>query len=150
MSYIREYIRICLFEEGTNAFGEYPMMYDPESVLLESSNLREGFEEIISENMELAYFNKNFEDEVNGAAWISDGRSRFEFGVVTSEEAPVQVFESLVRDCMEEYFTLKEGNEDLRLEVKVEDEETEKHLSRVYGLSLLETHHNFAVMGYGK
>ena len=147
MSYLREYIRHCLFE-GTYAFGEHPLTYNPQEVLIESSLLKEGFDDVIHKSMDLAYFNKNFDNEVDGAAWICDDGMIFEFFVITSENAPNCVFESLVRDCMDEYSTLKFENDNLKLEIKVEDDETEKHLSDVYGLSIIGHNENVAIMGY--
>lgn len=148
MSYLREYIRHC-FEEGTQAFGEYPLSYDPETVLCESEELKTGFEDLVNENMELAYFSKSHENQVGGAAWICDDGKIFEFAVVTSEDTPDYVFESLVRDCMEEYGTLSSGNRNLTLEVKVEDDETERHLFENYGLSVLRQDEKIAIMGFG-
>ncbi len=149
MSYLREYIRHCLFE-GTHAFGEHPLTYNPQEVLAESFLLKEGFDDIIHESMDLAYFNRNIVNEIDGAAWVSDDGFVFEFSVITSEDAPDYVFESLVRDCMDEYSTLKFENDNLKLEIKVEDDETEKHLSDVYGLSIIGHNENVAIMGYGE
>ena len=148
MSYLREYIRHC-FEEGTQAFGEYPLSYDPGIVLSESEQLKTGFENLVHEKMDLAYFSKNSENQIAGAAWVGDDRLVFEFVVVTNEDTPEYVFEGLVRDCMEEYATLSTYNPNLVLEVKVEDEETEKHLFENYGLSVLRQDEKIAIMGFG-
>ena len=78
MSYLREYIRHFLFEEGTCAFGEYPLNYDPRSVLSECNSIKDGFSDLISESMQLAYFNRNLDQEINGAAWVGDNGKKFE------------------------------------------------------------------------
>lgn len=148
MSYLREYIRWCLFEEGTCAFGEYPLSYNPQSVLSECNQIRDGFSDLIGDNMELAYFSRSLMNEINGAAWIGDDKKVFEFAVVTDENTPDFVFENLVRNCMDEYIALKSDNPQLKLEVKAEDEETEKHLSEVYGLSVIKQASGMAIMGF--
>jgi len=150
MSYLREYIRYCLFEEGNHAYGQYPVSYNPEEVLYESNNMKIGFDDLVHENMDLAYFHKNFDNELDGAAWIGDNGIKFEFVVITNEYSLNHVFENLVRDCMEEYATLRSCNHKLQLEIKVEDEETEKHLSDVYGLSVLSQNENIAIMGFAE
>lgn len=147
MSYLREYIRHYLFERETYAFGEFPLTYNPKLVLSECNALKEGFD-IVSEDMELAYFSKNHINEINGAAWIKDLDNKFEFSVITDEQAQDFVFENLVRNCMNEYFDIKTSNPNLRLEIKVEDEETENHLSEMYGLSVLRREGDISIMGF--
>jgi hypothetical protein len=147
MPYLREYIRNLLKEdqEETQAFGECPMQYDPEKILKESKELSNDFD-LVNENMNLAYFHRNMSGNVDGVAWV-ENCGKFNFAIVTNESASNSVFSALVSDCMNEFYTLKNQNNDLVLEVKVEDEETEVHLIENYGLSVLRQYPGIVILG---
>lgn len=147
MSYLEEYIQQCLLEQGTIAYGEPPIIYNPHSILLECNSLKEDFE--IEPNMELAYFHRDFDNTVDGAAWIIENDNIFKFSVITDDKASDFVFENLVRDCMDEFEKTKIINNKLRLEITVKDEETENFLSEVYGLVVLKQLNDISIMGLG-
>lgn len=147
MSFLRQYIRFFLDERvSTHAFGEFPVEYDIYRVVEECDSLKEEID-IVGQNMELAYFCESL-GEVQGAAWISKNENKFNFVVITTEDSSDSIFESLVYDCMEEYMVLREGNPELSLAVEVDDDETEGYLSEVYGLSIINSSEDVAIMGY--
>ena len=143
-----EYIRHCLRAEDIYSFGEYPLSHDSERVLAESRHMKVGFENLIHDGMDLAFYSKNALNQLNCAAWVGDDGKIFEFVVITSNNTPESIFSRLVRDCMEDYAIRKKTNKNLKLEVKVEDYETEKHLAEIYGLSILRESKKIAIMGF--
>lgn len=149
MSFLREYVRKCLSEGViTYSFDEYFTGHNFQKIK-EMSNKLKGDFDLVKEHMDLAYFSEDYNGKVNGAAWAGLDGKKFNFAVITSDEAPDYVFEALVRDCLDEYFELREKDNNLMLEVHVEDEETEQHLREVCGLSpVRDENKEIVVMGY--
>ena len=147
MPYLREYIRkvLAVKEEGTIVFLESPVQYDPGAILKECLELASGFD-LVNENMDLAFFHQNVDGEVDGAAWVED-MGKFNFAIATAEGSSDFVFESLVQDCLDEFFILSRKNKNLILEVKVEDDETETHLTEKYGLQIIKKNPGILIMG---
>ena len=117
MPYLREYIRkvLAVKEEGTIVFLESPVQYDPGAILKECLELASGFD-LVNENMDLAFFHQNVDGEVDGAAWV-ENMGKFNFAIATAEGSSDFVFESLVQDCLDEFFILSRKNKNLILEI---------------------------------
>lgn len=150
MSNLRTFIKALI--EQTNDVTIYsfldehsPMYYNTSEILKECEDLSEGID-LVNENMELAYFSQDL-GEVNGAAWVEVNENYFNFFVATTEEAPDVVFEELVRNCIEEYEFLKHYNKNLKLEIKVEDIETEQCFESKFGLKTIRSYPGLCIMG---
>lgn len=150
MSNIREIIR-CLLHEGgfsdeTYSWNSDDLLCNPRQIKDDCSELKKGFD-LITEDMELSYFSVSNNGHVNGGAWTSVNNNKFNFAIATTQDTPDFIFEELVYDCIDEFSSLQKKNSKIRLEIKVEDEETEKFLREKYKLEVLRNCHSMVIMG---
>jgi hypothetical protein len=95
--------------------------HNPTHIQKECESIKEEFG-LISEGMELSYFGLSSTGDVNGGAWTERRDDRFNFSIAITDEAPDFIFEELIRDCVEEFLSIKKTIPEIRL--GIEDEET--------------------------
>jgi hypothetical protein len=145
---LKEYIRNILLEDycdNTILFQEHSREYDSRDIMGECLELCSECRASI-DNLNLSYFAQEM-GEVVGCAWTGTRNHKFNFFVMTSEDASDLIYEDLVRDCIDEFEILKNKDSGLKLEVHVDDDETESYLKENFNMKVLRAYPGVAIMG---
>lgn len=144
---LRDYIRSFLSEDYsmTCSYGQEDCS-STQNIKKECDFLGE---DIVGDNMQLAYYSLDQGDLV-GAAWTEIKENKYNFVVVTTEDASDAIYRELIYDCMDEYSFLKSEFEDLELELKVFDDDMQNILENRFSLSVIKEEKDHLIMGIKK